>query len=183
MGIDLLTALSECRKHNIIHRDIKPSNIFVTEDNHYLLYGKLKKSKVNLKILGMCGLLSGILIGAAVMQGLFQKTDSPGVGISCGNVNSSGAVASDKNWIYSVVYGDYVYYIKASQDQNLLCRIPVQDGKVEILAEFVSNTYNFYPYQDKLYIYDQKEEQVPRYSFLSKFLIYAVFRLAEVSLK
>lgn len=37
MGIDLLTSLSECRKHNIIHRDIKPSNIFVTEDNRYLL--------------------------------------------------------------------------------------------------------------------------------------------------
>lgn len=37
MGIDLLTALSECRNHNIIHRDIKPSNIFVTEDNRYLL--------------------------------------------------------------------------------------------------------------------------------------------------
>ena len=37
MGINLLTALSECRNHNIIHRDIKPSNIFVTEDNRYLL--------------------------------------------------------------------------------------------------------------------------------------------------
>lgn len=37
MGIDILTALSECRKHNIIHRDIKPSNIFVTDDNQYLL--------------------------------------------------------------------------------------------------------------------------------------------------
>lgn len=37
MGIDLLTSLSECRKHNIIHRDIKPSNIFVTQDNRYLL--------------------------------------------------------------------------------------------------------------------------------------------------
>ena len=37
MGMDLLTALSECRKHNIIHRDIKPSNIFVTQDSRYLL--------------------------------------------------------------------------------------------------------------------------------------------------
>lgn len=37
IGIDLLTALSECRNHNIIHRDIKPSNIFVTDDNRYLL--------------------------------------------------------------------------------------------------------------------------------------------------
>ncbi|MCM1500951.1 MAG: serine/threonine protein kinase, partial [Clostridium sp.] len=37
MGMDLLTALSECRRHNIIHRDIKPSNIFVTGDNRYLL--------------------------------------------------------------------------------------------------------------------------------------------------
>ncbi len=37
MGIDLLTSLSECRKHNIIHRDIKPSNIFVTSDGRYLL--------------------------------------------------------------------------------------------------------------------------------------------------
>lgn len=37
LGVELLTALSECRKYNIIHRDIKPSNIFVTKDNHYLL--------------------------------------------------------------------------------------------------------------------------------------------------
>ncbi|MCM1159184.1 MAG: DUF5050 domain-containing protein [Bacteroidales bacterium] len=37
IGIDLLTALSQCRLHHIIHRDIKPSNIFVTGDNRYLL--------------------------------------------------------------------------------------------------------------------------------------------------
>lgn len=37
MGMDLLAALSECRKHNIIHRDIKPSNIFVTQNSRYLL--------------------------------------------------------------------------------------------------------------------------------------------------
>ncbi|MGN0475276.1 MAG: DUF5050 domain-containing protein [Acutalibacteraceae bacterium] len=37
MGIDLCTALIECRRQNIIHRDIKPANIFITPDGEYQL--------------------------------------------------------------------------------------------------------------------------------------------------
>lgn len=37
MGIDLCSALIECRKQNIIHRDIKPANIFITPDGEYQL--------------------------------------------------------------------------------------------------------------------------------------------------
>lgn len=37
MGIDLCSALIECRKQNIIHRDIKPANIFVTQSGEYQL--------------------------------------------------------------------------------------------------------------------------------------------------
>lgn len=37
MGIDLCSALIECRRQNIIHRDIKPANIFVTQSGEYQL--------------------------------------------------------------------------------------------------------------------------------------------------
>lgn len=37
MGIDLCSALIECRAQNIIHRDIKPANIFITPDGEYQL--------------------------------------------------------------------------------------------------------------------------------------------------
>ena len=37
LGVDLCTALSICRKRNILHRDIKPQNIFVSQDGDYKL--------------------------------------------------------------------------------------------------------------------------------------------------
>lgn len=37
MGIDLCSALVECRKQNIIHRDIKPSNVFINSNGEYQL--------------------------------------------------------------------------------------------------------------------------------------------------
>ena len=45
IGIDILTALIECHKRNIIHRDIKTDNIFISEDGDYKLgdFGVSKK--------------------------------------------------------------------------------------------------------------------------------------------
>jgi len=37
LGIDILTALSECNKYNIVHRDIKDSNIFITDRSAFKL--------------------------------------------------------------------------------------------------------------------------------------------------
>ena len=37
LGIDLCSALADCRKYNIIHRDIKPDNIFVTDSKKFKL--------------------------------------------------------------------------------------------------------------------------------------------------
>lgn len=37
LGMDLLSALIECKKQNIVHRDIKPANVFVTPEGRYLL--------------------------------------------------------------------------------------------------------------------------------------------------
>lgn len=363
MGIDLLTSLCECRKHNIIHRDIKPSNIFVAEDNRYLLgdfgsarllektmmashtgtlaymapeiaAGQTFNSSVDIYSLGimmyqllnnrklpflndtfkfadieaavekrlsgavlpcpenaedelgkiickMCAyspkdrytspeecltalksylkygkahiktrinfkppvifafLLIILLFGGSTLI----KTPGPKsiAGITSGNVNSSGAVASDDKWLYysqdisgergirvskedgqkevlcnytmhdinitddylvfssrctpidipegpsytyitglyrmnkdgsnfvcldndsilnPVVYGKYVYYFKATDGSNTLCRIPITGGTAETLAEFDKHTFHFYPYEDQLYIYDNEAYQL-----------------------
>jgi len=37
LGIDILTALSECNRYNIVHRDIKDQNIFITDKSAFKL--------------------------------------------------------------------------------------------------------------------------------------------------
>ena len=49
LGIDMCSALEQCRQCNIIHRDIKPQNIFVSKYGGFKLgdFGVAKVSKIN----------------------------------------------------------------------------------------------------------------------------------------
>lgn len=57
LGMDICSALEECRKANIIHRDIKPDNILVTEDGQFKLgdFGVAKRLDVSHQSLSMKG--------------------------------------------------------------------------------------------------------------------------------
>lgn len=203
----------------------------------YMSHKKTKrKTRIKAKIPILFALLLIISILAAVTLTVTLKNKhNPIAGISSGNVNSSGAIASDEKWFYysqdvigergirvskdgkqkevlcdyimhdinitqnylffssqyttidndirpsytfttglyrmdkdgsnliclddsdifnPVTYGEYVYYFKSEDDNNVLCRIPIQGGEVEILSKFDEYTYNFYPYADQIYIFD-----------------------------
>ena len=56
-GIDILNALVECEKHNIIHRDIKPENIFIDENENFKLgdFGTAKEFEKTLATYSLRG--------------------------------------------------------------------------------------------------------------------------------
>lgn len=67
----------------------------------------------------------------------------------------------DDSTVYNpIVYNESIYYLKNAGDTNILCRIPLEGGNTEILSEFDSHTYNFYPYEEQLYIFDKAANQL-----------------------
>ncbi len=208
---------------------------------NYLKYGQsTRKNRIKVKPLVVSALLFILLLlaGSTLLQTPGPKITA---GITSGNVNSSGAIASDDEWLYysqdvsgergirvskdgrqkevlcnytmhdinvtddylvfssrytpieipggpsytcitglyrmnkdgsdftrldnassvnPVVYGEYVYYFKCIDDSNILSRIPITGGTAETLAEFDKYTFNFYPYEDQLYIYDYAADQL-----------------------
>lgn len=83
-------------------------------------------------------------LSSAHITGLYRM-DKDGSSLAC--LDGSGI-------LNPVVYGKYVYYMRESESGNLLCKIPVKGGKAKILAKFNKSTTHFYPYKDKLYVYN-----------------------------
>lgn len=66
----------------------------------------------------------------------------------------------DAKVLNPVTYGKFVYYFRCENAKNTLCRIPMEGGKVETLAQFNIATYYFYPYENQLYVYDNGAAQL-----------------------
>lgn len=221
----------------------------LTDLESYLKHGKIKRKTGNkLKAaIGGAFLLVILLTGIGIFS--FNRNDGPVPCITSGNVNSTGAIASDDEWLYysqdvpgqfgirvskqdgqkevlcnyimhcinvtkdaivfasrqtpvqsddkssytyitglykvnkdgsnftclddstvynPIVYGEYVYYLRKTDDSNVLCRIPIEGGKAETLSTFHEFTFHFYLYKNELYIYDYGASQLVAFNLHTK---------------
>ncbi len=86
------------------------------------------------------------------IRGLFRM-EKDGSNLTC---------IDDGNVFNPVVYDGYVYYIVHSGQSSFFYRLPIDGGEREHLGTYDKGTNNFYPEGDKLYIYDNKNQQLIR---------------------
>lgn len=221
----------------------------LTDLESYLKHGKIKRKtgKKWKTVIGGVFLLVILLIGAVIFS--FRQDQFPVPCITSGNVNSTGAIASDKNWMYysqdvpgqfgirvskndgrkevlcnyimqcinvtndyivfaskhtpiesddkfsntyiaglykmnkdgtnliclddsivynPIVYGEYIYYLRNTDDSNVLCRIPIDGDEVEMLSKFNKYSFHFYFYKNELYIFDNDAGQLVAFNLSNK---------------
>lgn len=87
-----------------------------------------------------------------LIKGLYRM-DYNGENLTC---------LEDEDITNPVAYDDYVYYIKPTENENLLCRIPMEGGSCETLTSCDKSTYHFYVYDGKIYVYDPNSRKLIR---------------------
>lgn len=85
------------------------------------------------------------------------------------NKDGSKLICLDDSTVYNpIVYGEYVYYLRNEGDSNILCKIPIDGGKVETYSKFNVFTTHFYIYKNELYIYDDAAYQLIAFNLHTK---------------